>query len=154
VGARKQAAKAEPEPQRHTGSLIRRAQQRHVALWLGEVSGEITSVQYAVLAVLERRPGVGQIELCEELDLDRSTIADVAKRLERNGLVTRDKHGQDRRRYLLLLTKRGLAELQRLRPRVSAVQRSLVKGLSGAEHAELRRLLKKLLAGPGGQLLP
>jgi DNA-binding MarR family transcriptional regulator len=72
----------EPEPLRHTGHLIRRAQQRHAALWQEHVSAEVSSVQYAALAVLERMPGASQSELGAELDLDRSTIADIVSRLE------------------------------------------------------------------------
>jgi hypothetical protein len=40
-----------------TGSLVRRAQQRHLAVWQSEVSAEITNVQYAALEILQRTPG-------------------------------------------------------------------------------------------------
>lgn len=136
----------EPEPLNYTGYLVRRSQQRHVAVWQREVSGSISSVQFGVLAVLARRPGASQRELGDELDLDRSTIADLVARLQRNGLLRRERHGADRRRNALELTEEGRSELERLRPRVDLVERALTDGLGERDREELRRLLHRLLA--------
>ncbi|CDM23689.1 MarR family winged helix-turn-helix transcriptional regulator [Castellaniella defragrans] len=129
----------------HTGSLIRRAQQRHAAEWARLVSPTITSVQYAALAILADRPGASQRELGDALEVDRSTIADLAARLERHGLVARAQDKADRRRYVLALTSAGLDELQRLRPRADLVEQAMTRSLTAAEVAELRRLLHGLL---------
>ena len=133
------------EPQRHTGFLLRRAQQKHVATWLDVIDGDTTNVQYGVLAVIARRDGVAQKEICEELDLDRSTIADVCARMEKNGLVSRRPADDDRRRNVLNLTPKGEAELARLRPLVDQVQVNLTSRLSSAELAQLRTLLAKIV---------
>jgi DNA-binding MarR family transcriptional regulator len=135
-----------PEPLRYTGHLIRRAQQRHVALWQEQVSADVSSVQYAALAVLERMPGASQSELGAELDLDRSTIADIVSRLERRGALERSSHESDRRRYSLHLTASGLAEVLRLRPLVAKANARLTAGLSAAELDTLRLLLSRILA--------
>jgi len=133
----------------YTGSLIRRAQQRHAAEWVRLVSNTITSVQFAALAVLAETPGASQRELGDALEVDRSTIADLAARLERNGLVAREQDTLDRRRNVLKLTPAGLSELKRLRPRVDAVEQAMTGALSSAEVAELRRLLQGLLDTAG-----
>lgn len=133
------------EPQKHTGFLLRLAQQHHVATWQRIVSGDTTNVQYGVLSVLDRRPGVAQKEICDELELDRSTIADVCIRMEKSGLITRVQATEDRRRNVLSLTPAGRAELSRLRPLVDTVQDELTTGLSADEHQTLRSLLHKLL---------
>ena len=135
----------EQEPLRYTGHLIRRAQQRHAALWQERVSPDVSSVQYAALAVLERMPGASQSELGTELDLDRSTIADLVARLERRGAIERTQHDSDRRRYSLRLTAAGIDELERLRPLVVQANEELVKALSAAELASLRSLLQRLV---------
>jgi len=135
----------EPEPLRHTGHLIRRAQQRHAALWQEQVSAEVSSVQYAALAVLERMPGASQSELGAALDLDRSTIADIVSRLERRGVIERSSHESDRRRYSLRLTAAGLAEVDQLRPLVAEANAKLTEALSAGELATLRMLLKRIL---------
>lgn len=132
----------EPEPQRHTGHLIRRAQQRHLALWQEHVSTEVSSVQYAALTILERCPGASQSDLGAELDLDRSTIADLVARMERRGLIERRAHPSDRRRYALCLTDAGAAETIRLRPRVHMVNATLTEGMSAEQRTTLRALLQ------------
>lgn len=139
----------EPEPLRYTGHLIRRAQQRHAALWQEQVSADVSSVQYAALAVLERLPGASQSELGAELDLDRSTVADIVSRLDRRGVIERLPHDSDRRRYSLTLTKAGLAEVNRLRPLVVQANARLTEPLSAGELSTLRTLLERILEGQG-----
>jgi MarR family transcriptional regulator, temperature-dependent positive regulator of motility len=128
-----------------TGSLVRRAQQRHVAVWLSEVSAEITSVQYAALDVLQKTPGVNQRQLGNELDVDRSTIADLVARMVRNGLIERSDDPVDKRSYVLFLTAAGKKQLATLRPRVEEVERILTASLTQREVMELRRLLLTLI---------
>lgn len=133
------------EPQRHTGFLLRRTQQKHLSVWQSLIPGETTSLQYGVLAVLERRPGIAQKEIAQELDIDKSTTADVCTRLEKFGLVTRHQDSGDRRHKVLDLTDGGRAELARLRPLIDKVQDELTAALTDTEHMELRRLLAKIL---------
>ncbi|ALP66467.1 MULTISPECIES: MarR family winged helix-turn-helix transcriptional regulator [Paraburkholderia] len=128
-----------------TGSLVRRAQQRHVAVWLSEVSAEVTSVQYAALEILQKTPGVNQRQLGDELDVDRSTIADLVARMVRNGLIERSDDPVDKRSYVLFLTADGKKQLASLRPRVEEVERILTARLTQRECLELRRLLLALL---------
>jgi MarR family transcriptional regulator, temperature-dependent positive regulator of motility len=130
---------------RFTGSLVRRAQQRHLAVWQSEVSTEITSVQYAALEILQRTPGVNQRQLGDELDVDRSTIAELVARMVRNELIERSDDPVDKRSYVLSLTSAGKKQLATLRPRVEQVERILTARLSAAEGRELRRLLLALL---------
>lgn len=133
------------EPLRHTGHLLRRAQQLHLAVWLRDVSSETSSVQFAALTVLDQRPRASQRELGRVLDLDRSTIADLVTRMVRRGLIERERDGGDRRRNVLQLTSAGRDELAHLRPRVEAIEPTLTAGLRPRERDELRRLLHRML---------
>ena len=133
------------EPLRHTGHLLRRAQQLHLAVWLRDVSSETTSVQFAVLTVLEQRVRASQRGLGRALDLDRSTIADLVARMVRRGLIERERDTDDRRRNVLQLTPAGREELTHLRPRVEAIEPTLTGGLTPTERDELRRLLYQIL---------
>lgn len=139
----------EPEPLHYTGFLFRRAQQVHVAAWQRHVSPTVSSVQFGLLTVLARLPEASQQELCDELDLDRSTVADLVKRLERRGLIERHRDPNDRRRNRLLLTSAGMATLVELRPRAEEVEHVLTDGLSVEDRADLRRLLLRVLAHAG-----
>lgn len=138
------------EPLRHTGHLLRRAQQLHVAVWLHDVCSETTSVQFAALTALDRHPGSSQRELGLVLDLDRSTIADLVGRMVRRGLIARERDQDDRRKNVLQLTSAGRDELARLRPRVEAIEPILTAGLGPGERDELRRLLYRMLQAHGG----
>jgi DNA-binding MarR family transcriptional regulator len=137
------------EPQRHTGHLIRRAQQLHVATWMRVVSTEISTVQYSVLVVLELRGELSQRELGDEVDLDRSTIADLVARMERHGLVLRRPDPRDGRRKTVCLTDHGRAERWRLQPLVARVEEQLTGSLPGQTREDLRSALRLLLAQRG-----
>jgi DNA-binding MarR family transcriptional regulator len=132
---------------RYTGFLIRRAQQSHVAAWQKLVSTEISSVQYGVLSVLFAFPQSTQRDLCEKLDLDRSTVADVVARLERRGLIHRVRDDTDRRRNRLRITAEGHSVLGILEPKVAAMDSYLTRGLSSGEVPLLRRLLGQIIEG-------
>lgn len=119
-----------PEPQSHIGNLIRRAQQLHLAAWARTVSADISSAQYSMLVVLERLGEASQQELCVAVDLDRSTVTDLVRRMERAGLITRTRSEEDARRNVVTLTDLGLAERHRLAPLVAQVQEELVGGLT------------------------
>ena len=147
AGAAAEPGDAELEPLRHTGYLIRRAQQAHVAAWMRLVSTEISSVQYTILVMLDQMGELSQRELCDHVDLDRSTIADVVSRMERRGLIERCRDPADARRNNVTLTALGRRERERLRPLVAQVDRELTGGLSHADREALRRGLKLLLAG-------
>lgn len=138
-----------PEPQRHVGNLIRRAQQLHLATWARVADPDITSTQYSILAVLERLGEASQRELGDEVDLDRSTIADLVRRMEKSGLIARQRAASDARRNVVTLTAHGAAEHARLAPRVVEVQRELTGHLGAAESAALFRGLWAMLERPG-----
>ncbi|MGM7699170.1 MarR family winged helix-turn-helix transcriptional regulator [Microbacterium sp. A84] len=134
-----------PEPQRHVGNLIRRAQQLHLATWARVASAEITSAQYSILAVLDRLGEASQRELCDEVDLDRSTITDLVRRMERAGLIARRRAEGDARRNVVTLTAHGEAERARLVPLVIEVQRELTGHLDSTEVDALFRGLRAML---------
>lgn len=134
-----------PEPQRHVGNLIRRAQQLHQTTWARVASGDITSAQYSILVVLDRLGEASQRELCDEVDLDRSTIAGLVGRLEKAGLISRKRSAGDARRNVVTLTEEGAAERARLAPRVAEVQSELTGHLDPAEADALFRGLWRML---------
>lgn len=130
---------------RYTGLLIRRAQQAHMFHWQRIVSSEVSSPQFGVLSCLKTDPGLSQADLCSELDLDRSTIADIVQRLVDRGYVSRERHAEDKRRYCLFLTPQGTSEYEALVPRVSELDAELTAQLTASEHDQLQALLEKLL---------
>lgn len=129
----------------HIGLLARLAHQAHVAVWERVVSPSISTVQFGVLSVLGDNEGASQQDLSEAMDLDRSTVAVIVRRLEHRGLLRRDRDLDDRRRNRLVLTELGHTTRRELAPLVIEEERSLTGSLTDAEQDQLRTLLQKLL---------
>lgn len=127
------------------GHLIRRAQQRHQALWAPIVGGELTSVQFAVLTLVRQEPDLDQRTLARRVSLDTSTLADVCKRLEHRGLLARQRDAEDGRRYVLRATAEGSKLVRQLTPAVVRVGDALLEGFSADERETLLVLLKRLV---------
>ena len=51
---------------------------------------DVTPVQYAILRMLQERPGIDQVTLAGEVALDNSTTADICARLEAKGWILRE----------------------------------------------------------------
>lgn len=135
----------DPDLDRAPGHLIRRAQQRHQMLWTQIVGSELTSVQFAVLALLRKQPELDQRTLAERLSLDTSTLADVCRRLEQRELLSRERDLEDARRYVLRLTPAGLALVDRVTPAVGRVGDALLEDFSAGERRTLIALLGRLI---------
>ena len=125
------------------GHLIRRAQQIAVSMFFDALGRDVTPVQYAVLRMLQERPGIDQVTLAQEVALDTSTTADIAARLETKGWIVREVLPRRQRR--LLLTPAGEAVLARLVPGLLEMNQSLLSRLDAPERAEFMRLLRKFV---------
>jgi DNA-binding MarR family transcriptional regulator len=125
------------------GHLIRRAQQISVSMFLDAVGRDVTPVQYAVLRMLQERPGIDQVTLASAVALDTSTTAELAARLEGKGWIRRELRA--RRQRSLTLTDSGRAVLARLMPGIHALNQSMLSPLTGPEREEFMRLLRKFV---------
>lgn len=129
------------------GHLLRRAQQLHAATFAASVSDpDLTTPQFAVLTVLRTSPKIDQVRLSQRLAIDRSTIADIAGRLEERGLIKRQRDTVDGRRNLLSLTPGGRALHDRTRPEVVQVGQRLLEPLTPADRKHLLRCLTTIIA--------
>ena len=104
---------------------------------------------YRLLAALAEFGPSSQASLGRRTRMDRSDVVAAVSELAAQGLVERAADPADRRRNVVTLTPRGTVRLERLDQVLAAVQDELLAPLSGAERAELSRLLARLLDGPG-----
>jgi len=125
------------------GHLIRRAQQIAVSRFFEALGREVTPVQYAILRMLQERPGIDQVTLASEVALDTSTTADICARLETKGWILREVLPRRQRR--LVLTAEGEAVLARLVPGLVAMNRDLLSRLDEDERAAFMQLLRKFV---------
>lgn len=128
------------------GFLIRRLQQIQVAAFLGECSDvDITPVQWGILTIVSERPGVGQIEISEELGLDRSNVANVVERLVNRGLLRQKLSPKDRRKKEITVTKAGEKIISQVEAGALRAQRKILSPLSEHEQKVFVDLLTRLV---------
>jgi DNA-binding MarR family transcriptional regulator len=104
----------------------------------------LTYPQYLVMVVLWQR-GTGTVkDLATGLQLDYGTLTPLLRRLQANGLITRERNAKDDRSVTIGLTEAGEA-LHRPGQRVHlAICEAL--GLSSQQATELQATLRKLTA--------
>jgi DNA-binding MarR family transcriptional regulator len=116
----------------------------------------LKSTQFAILSTIAQRaqdPPTMR-ELADALVMDRSTLGQNLRPLERDRLVAWEPSDADRRRKLVGLTEEGRAKYARARPLWRAAQEHFERTVGTAEAARLRRMLLSIaanaeLTGPG-----
>jgi len=106
--------------------------------------------QYGILSALNRRgaalPSVQ--ELAEELVLDRSTLGQNLRPLERDNFVTLLTDPRDRRVRLIALTKLGIAKFNEAKPYWQTAQERFEEVFGAEEAAKLRSVLLSIAYNP------
>lgn len=87
----------------------------------------ITARQFIVLAIVAREDNPSQTTICELSGIDRSTLADIVRRLVSRGLLARKRTREDARRYAVRITEAG----QKALDEALGVARSVEEGLLG-----------------------
>jgi DNA-binding MarR family transcriptional regulator len=127
------------------GHLLRRAYQRHLALFQG-IMGEDgpTSVQFATLVTLWQQGPLSQNLLGRLLAMDPPTVKGVVTRLMARGLVVREKDATDARLLRVALTPAALAALPGWVEKARAITAATLAPLSAPDAARLTALLRRL----------
>lgn len=128
------------------GYLVRRLNQIHYALFFEECKTQnVTPVQYGILTALSLTPWLDQTAIGLELGLDRTTTADVIKRLQDKGLVDRRVNPTDRRSRQAVITPEGLRVMGTLQDGMWRAQQRLLEPLSPGDQQTFMRLLSVLV---------
>ena len=106
----------------------------------------LTLSQFEILTVLSEEGTVPLNRLSERLCCACSNVTGIVDRLERDGVVKRERSQEDRRVILLGLTDKG-QEMRKSVPRGGCCGMRLDSILDRDEQSELRRILEKYLAG-------
>lgn len=91
----------------------------------------LTYPQYLVMLVLWERDGLGVGELGDRLHLDSGTLSPLLRRLERAGLVRRERVTFDERRVVIYVTRVGRGLQERAATVSEAIARCLVDDEAG-----------------------
>ncbi len=113
--------------------LLHRAGQVADELFTEEMGGsDLTPRQFAVLMVLQRLEAASQTDIVNETGIDRSTLADIVKRLVARGLIARRRLKSDARAYAVRLTPTGRDALKAAQPASERVESRILKSLPQA----------------------
>lgn len=105
----------------------------------------LTGLQYGVLNVVDLKPGIDQISVCNTLGVDRSTLAGVVDRLEEKGLLSRRCGPTDRRSNALRLTRAGKRIIGEMDRSARKAESRALEALSIAERRRFAQLLARLV---------
>lgn len=108
---------------------------------------DLTAPQFGVLEALYHLGPLSLGELAEKLLVTGGNVTYVMDRLEVQGLVARERSGDDRRVVRAHLTTKGRQTIEGVFPRHAGFVEGLVEGLDPEEKETLRALLKKLGKG-------
>lgn len=127
------------------GFLLAKAYQRASVLFKEEFAGhDLTPRQFGLLGFLWQEDGITQAELSAKSQIDRTTMGGLIDRLEKEGLVARRSHPEDRRAYRICLTDKGKALQAELTPLAAAAQAKFIAKLNPKEVETLKSLLEKI----------
>jgi len=129
----------------HVGFLLRRAHQRHVALFLAAVQTHaLTPTQFAALYKAVEVGRVTQNRLGRLTAMDPATIQGVVRRLTARGLLRRTHDPMDRRTAVLAATAAGVALIACAVACAQRAHEAALAPLNRAERDQLLALLRRL----------
>ena len=106
---------------------------------------DITIIEWRVLAVLGRFPGLTAKKIVDRTAMDKVAISRAVKTLMDKNLLTRKVDPEDRRRQQLFLTPdKGQLVLEDILPRARKLESTLLDTLTREEQVQLNHLLSRL----------
>lgn len=110
--------------------LLHRAGQCAGDVFHGEIGDtDLTPRQYAVLLTVAQNEGLSQTQLVERTGVDRSTLADIVRRMLKKGLLQRRRTKEDARAYAVRLTDEGWRVLNICEPVVKRIEQRILDAL-------------------------
>ena len=100
--------------------------------------------QFHLLGLLHDQGAMGQRELGATVGADPSILVTMLNPLEADGLISRDRDAEDRRRHLVSLTPAGEQQLIRAATAQREAEDALLAGLDDEQREQLRVLLTAL----------
>jgi len=127
------------------GYNIRRAQ---ISLWRdftrNVADGEVRPSVFSVLSLANANSGIAQIDIANQLGIDKASVVALIDRLEAQRWVVRKRSTEDRRRQEIFLTPGGVKAYRALKKEMIAHERKFVDRFTDGERKQLISLLQRL----------
>src|ERR1700761_7365002 len=125
--------------------LIRRCQQFYGDLYAREAgSRELTKQQFILLCALEQHDGASQTTLVEITGIDRSTLAEMVRRMLEKGLLSRERTEEDQRANAVAISPTGRKALRSARNAADRAERALLDALPVPERQKFVKSLVQI----------
>lgn len=105
---------------------------------------DLTGPQLTVVKLLEQIGDLSLSELSEKIRAQNSTVTGIIDRMEREGLVTRERSKEDRRVVYIKLTAKGRELAREIPVEPMEIFRSALESLSASEMRDLMRIMTKV----------
>lgn len=126
--------------------LLHRAGQCAYEIFQSEVKeGDLTPRQLAVLMTVANHEGLSQTGLVERTGIDRSTLADIVRRMQRKGLLQRRRTREDARAYAVRLTDEGRKVLESAEPLAKRVDERILEALPAKQRDQFVQELMSIV---------
>ncbi len=106
----------------------------------------LTPRQFEVLKAVSHSEEPSQTHLVEMTGVDRSTLADIVRRLVERGLLARQRTRRDARTYAVTITEEGRQVLAASEPIAQKTNERLLAGLTIAEREALVSALARIIS--------
>jgi DNA-binding MarR family transcriptional regulator len=105
---------------------------------------DLTGPQLTVVKLLEQASDLSLSELSDKIRAQNSTVTGIIDRMEREGLVTRERSKEDRRVVHIRLTEKGHALAGAIPVEPREIFRGALECLSAQEMRDLMRIMTKI----------
>jgi len=112
---------------------------------ISKVVKDITVDQGLVLIILNDNQNIAQNELANLVFKDNASITRMIELMVKKEYITRTIHPEDRRKFNLEITEKGLKTLELIQPVIKNNRQTALEGLSLEEIALLDKTLNKII---------
>ncbi|MGE0801954.1 MAG: MarR family winged helix-turn-helix transcriptional regulator [Lautropia sp.] len=127
------------------GHLLRRAYQRHVAIFQRIVpDSQLTAAQFVVLCAIRDHGRCDIHDVVRAIAIDEATVRGIVERLKWRELLTAKHEPGDTRQMELALTPAGDKLVAETVPHARAITDATFGDLNATERADLVRLLRRI----------
>lgn len=127
------------------GHLLRRAYQRHVAIFQQTVpDAQLTAAQFVVLCSVRDRPGGAIADIVKATAIDEDSVRGIVERLKWRKFLGVEHEAGDTRQTRLTLTPEGTAMVEQTVPFAREISELTYGELSAEERLAIVALLRKI----------
>ncbi|HXJ03264.1 MAG TPA: MarR family winged helix-turn-helix transcriptional regulator [Micropepsaceae bacterium] len=109
-------------------------------------ASDLTKQQFTVLSAVEQNEGMSQTDLVAITGIDRSTLAEMIRRMIEKGLLDRERTESDARANAVRIAASGKKALRSARTASERVERTLLSSLAATDRARFLKMLSSMVA--------